>query len=78
MSIRPVPAEPIRLGKPASDASTPDGMHPCRITRDRDVFAVGGIEQYTIGCECHDRSRQIWRPGDVPYRCPVTGAWLQQ
>jgi hypothetical protein len=30
-------------------------------------------EQYLIRCQCHIETWQTWRPGDPPYRCPVTG-----
>lgn len=47
--------------------------HECIVRCERDPFAEGHA-QWLVGCQCHMGQRvQIWRWGDAPVLCPVSG-----
>jgi hypothetical protein len=48
--------------------------HECIVQKERDVFAY--VEQFNVRCRCHMDMWQLWRPGDAPKTCPVSGVSL--
>lgn len=48
--------------------------HPCIVERQADTLAY--VTQYLIRCRCHMDSWQVWRAGDAPVTCPVSGTDL--
>lgn len=61
---------------PPSAATT--GMHPCIVQFQGDAITPvrKNLFQHLVRCRCHMPAWKVWRRGDQPIPCPVTGVVL--